>query len=459
MSRGLARSLGAVALAVSALLLAAAAGSMPASGAPTVVIYDGESEAAALHVRATKESILPVPDALDTFLPLARTRIASPDSRFALAGPAFDTNISNLPDLLCTASGNQLCPPDIPLTASVDESGASDETPIPRMAAGPLTVGAGFAEARATEAGASALARGDELSFDPQGSSDAAAPARAADVLRETLRAVAPTWKAEADEDALVSATGVSATSELTVGPDAVAASSTSSVGGVALLEGLIRIEAVHSEASFEASDEEATGGPELTGVRVGPFEATIDEGGVHLADETIGAGVREALNAALEEVDALVRVRLGSLRTEPRPDGRRARSAALELSYEREIVPNTGAEVVHIDVGTAVASVARSETSVESAGVVGAPSAPPPSDPAEPALAAPSAPRTEPRTAPAPEPEHITQLPGPDTVPARDTLPGLPDFPVGMVVLVLGAAIAAGGGVTLLTGWQVAEE
>lgn len=459
MRRRRARLLGAAALAISASLLAAAAGSVPASGAPTVVIYDGDAEASALHVRATKESLLPVPDALDTFLPLARARVASPDSRFALASPAFDTNISNLPDLLCTASRNRFCPPDVPLTASVDEPGTADETPTPRIAAGPLVLGAGFAEARADPGGARATAREGELVLIPGGSAEASAPERAADVLRGALRTTAPTWEAAAS-DALVAATGVSAVAELTVGPDALTSSSTASVGGLSLLEGLIRVEALHSEASIGTDAEDPSGGPELTGVAVGPYEATIDEEGIHLADETLAGDAREALNAALAALDELVRIRLGGLRTEPQPDGTRVRSIGLRLSYEREVAPNTGAEVVEIEIGNAVAAVARSETAVGGAGTtVTAPPVPPAPVGDEPAPVAGSTSGSQGAPAPEPRPERIAELPGPETAPSSSTLPGLPDFPVGMLVLVLGAAVAAGVGVALLTGWQVAEE
>lgn len=460
MTRHLRRVGGATALAVAVVLLATAAGTMRASGAPSVVIYEGEARASALHVQATKESLLPVPDALDTFLPFARVRAASPVLRSALASPAYDTNISNLSELLCTASGNQLCPPSVPLTASVEEPGTSAQTPIPPIEAGPLALAGGYAEARASEDAASAVARHEELTLQTR-STDESAPGAAADLLRDAIHAADPTGNpADASgDDALVSTTGVTASSEIVVRSGGVAASATSEAGGVSLLEGLVRIEAVHAEAAYANPGPGPTGGPRLAGVTVGPFAARIDADGIHVADETLGPEARERLNEALARIDELFRVRLGGLEVEPRPDGQVARATGLEIAYRREVVPNTGAEGVRIAVGTAAVTSGWSTTGVPETGTAVEPSTigRPPDGPSDvPGTTGPSP--DEAQRAPT-DPGRITELGDPEAAPAGNVLPGLPDFPAGMLVLVLGAALAAATGFALLTGWQVAEE
>jgi hypothetical protein len=449
------RTAGALCLALALAFGSLAAGAMAQT--TDVVAYLAEGDASAVHLRVAKEDLLPVPDALDTHLPFARARSSSPVTRVALAAPAYDQNISNLPDFMCLASGGQFCPPALPLRASAEQPGStdSDETELPAIEGGPIRIAAGHAQVRATPTGAEATATDGGFRF-----AASAGGAQAASALRSALGGAAPGWSAAEEDEGTLVAAGASTTHVTTqVGAGGVVTTAIAEVSGLRLFDGQVRIGSVRTEVRVPDGGE-VSGGPELIGVTVGPFAATIDHRGIRIADTDAAPGALQRMNEALAALDAVVAVRIGSLELTPREGGRTVEASALHLAFRREVVPNTGAESGDIAFGLVRATAARFATTLGGtdgdaplAGFTGDDTFTStilgPEDPATTSTGSLPGPRV---------PDRITALDEPVPMGAQPVVDvDVPALPVAVVLLVLLSVLSATSGIVLLAGWQVA--
>ncbi|MFA5786869.1 MAG: hypothetical protein WDA71_07820 [Actinomycetota bacterium] len=340
------------------------------------------AEASAVHVQATRESLLPIPNMLDSFIPYIKTQTRSPDTRLALASPVYDNTISNLPGLMCFQGVAEACSVSYPLQAvAPGPAGEPDsQTLVPAMPAGPLEIGAGYASAHAdadgtlgrtalgsltiampSDAGASrsASTRSPSASGDAVRAESRDGPLVAARILASALRRVAPGWKASADSTGiLVRVGGMSSWGGSSIAKGKATATAVADLSDVEILEGLVRVRVVHSEVSLAGGRSPSSSGyATLQGVTVGPFDASV-------VGNALTVPGQEALSQALAAMSDFVRIGVGGFEAKPREGGYDAVATALTVSYRQEIITNTGADAVELVFGLARATAARSETS-----------------------------------------------------------------------------------------------
>lgn len=408
------------------------------------------AEASALHVLVTRESLLPIPNMLDTSIPYAKAESRTPGDRRALASPVYDGTISNLPGLLCLSGFAEACGASYPLQAAAPGPGGEPDssTPIPAVDADPFHIGAGYGAAHAQGTDADARATLGSLAIAmPQIGLDVAGPNDAVAILEAALKQAAPSWKASrASEGFLARVGAASSSTRVTVGAGTASSTGMTDLADVELLEGLVRIRAIHTELTIAGGDSPMTGGTTVTGVTVGPFTARID-------GNAIAVPGSDLVNQALAAAGAFLNLSIGTLDRVPREGGSDAVASALSLGYRHELIPNTGNDVVEITVGMVRATATRIETADAAAP---SPTPLPSGNPPPPRVLGTGLGMPDVTTSTSAGPTEETGGESDWLTPAAAGSPILPHLPPGVALLVILIAASAATGIVSLTVRQV---